>query len=504
MKEANRDCGVLLHITSLPGPYGIGEIGKEAMSFIDKLHEMDQRFWQFLPTNYPALHNSPYDTNSAFAQNPLLLSMDSLIKDGLLNNQDLKKIPSFNHKKVEFEKLKEWKLPLLDKAVNNFLLNSDQEELDNFHQFCQKNDSWLESYALFMVIKELQKNSNWSDWETKYRNLDVVALKEISKTYDLQIKYIKVLQFLFYKQWIHIREYAKAKNVQLIGDVPIYVSYNSADVWANQKLFRLNEDGKMKYQSGCPPDLWSDTGQAWGHPTYNWEAHEQTKFTWWIDRIDNLMNYVDIIRIDHFNGFAKYWEVNASDSNGVNGKWLKGKGDQLFKIAFSKLDGLNLIAEDLGDAWKDAAVLRNKYSIPGMHILQFSFHDNNPFDNMENNMVAYTGTHDNDTLIGFYQTIDNKSYRYLQKALLGRDSTKQILDFNDEEINWRMVEYCLKSNASMVIVPMQDILCLGSNSRMNTPATVSDKNWTWRIDISKLTNDRILKMKMITKNTGRS
>ena len=504
MKEANRDCGVLLHITSLPGPYGIGEIGKEAMSFIDKLHEMDQRFWQFLPTNYPALHNSPYDTNSAFAQNPLLLSMDSLIKDGLLNNQDLKKIPSFNHKKVEFEKLKEWKLPLLDKAVNNFLLKSDHVELDKFHQFCQKNDSWLESYALFMVIKELQKNSNWSDWETKYRNLDVVALKEISKTYDLQIKYIKVLQFLFYKQWTHIREYAKAKNVQLIGDVPIYVSYNSADVWANQKLFRLNEDGKMKYQSGCPPDLWSDTGQAWGHPTYNWEAHEQTKFTWWIDRIDNLMNYVDIIRIDHFNGFAKYWEVNASDSNGVNGKWLKGKGDQLFKIAFSKLDGLNLIAEDLGDAWKDAAVLRNKYSIPGMHILQFSFHDNNPFDNMENNMVAYTGTHDNDTLIGFYQTIDNKSYRYLQKALLGRDSTKQILDFNDEEINWRMVEYCLESNASMVIVPMQDILCLGSNSRMNTPATVSDKNWTWRIDISKLTNDRILKMKMITKNTGRS
>ena len=504
MKEANRDCGVLLHITSLPGPYGIGEIGKEAMSFIDKLHEMDQRFWQFLPTNYPALHNSPYDTNSAFAQNPLLLSMDSLIKDGLLSNQDLKKIPLFNHKKVEFEKLKKWKLPLLDKAVNNFLLNSDYEELDKFHQFCQKNDSWLESYALFMVIKEIQKNSNWSDWEIKYRKLDKVALKEISNTHELQIKYIKVLQFLFHKQWTHIREYAKAKNVQLIGDVPIYVSYNSADVWANQKLFRLDEDGKMKYQSGCPPDLWSDTGQAWGHPTYNWETHEQTKFTWWIDRIDNLMNYVDIIRIDHFNGFAKYWEVNASDSNGVNGKWLRGKGDQLLNIAFNKLDGLNLIAEDLGDAWKDAAVLRNKYSIPGMHILQFSFHDNNPFDNMENNMVAYTGTHDNDTLLGFYQTIDNKSYRFLQKALLGRDSTKQISDFNDEEINWRMIEYCLKSNASIVIVPMQDILCLGSNSRMNTPATVGDKNWTWRIDISKLTNDRILKMKMITKNAGRS
>ncbi len=503
MNIKNRGCGVLLHITSLPGPYGIGEIGKEALAFIDVLDEMGQKYWQFLPTNYPAQYNSPYDTDSAFAQNPLLLSIDSLIQDGLLSHHDIKKVPEFPVEKVDYNAVKKWKKPILNKAVNNFLIQNNHKNDVQFKKFVKKNNFWLDKYAIYLVIQELQRNTNWFEWDKKYKNPTEATLDEVSDKNKSKIESVKVLQYLYYKQWSVIREYSVKKNIRLIGDVPIYVSYNSADVWANQKLFRLNLDGSMKYQSGCPPDLWSETGQVWGHPTYDWDVHEKTNFTWWLERIKNLMEFVDIIRIDHFNGFAKYWEVSAKDSDGLNGKWLKGKGEQLLNVAFKKLKGLNLIAEDLGEAWREAAVLRKRYEIPGMHLLQFAFHKDNPFDMMEENMVAYTGTHDNDTLSGFYETIDKPTSKYLEEALIGENSSKQLSDCSNDDINWLMIEYCLRSNAYMAIIQAQDILCLGKEARVNTPATISEKNWAWRIDISKLTNDKIIKMRKIVKRTGR-
>ncbi len=503
MKIKSRGCGVLLHITSLPGPHGIGEIGKEAISFIDKLDEMGQKYWQFLPTNYPAQHNSPYDTNSAFAQNPLLLSIDSLIEDGLVGHHDIKKIPEFPAEKVDYDAVKKWKKPILNKAVNNFLQQDNYENDVQFKQFVNNNNFWLDQYAVYIVIQGIQQNTNWFEWDEKYKNPNKKTLENIRTNNELEIERVKVLQYFFYKQWAVVREYAAKKNIHLIGDVPIYVSYNSADVWANQKLFRLDLDGSMKYQSGCPPDLWSETGQVWGHPTYDWHVHEQTNFKWWLERIKNLMEFVDIIRIDHFNGFAKYWEVSAKDSDGLNGKWREGKGEQLLKVAYKKLEGLNLIAEDLGEAWRDAAVLRKKYGIPGMHLLQFSFYEDNPFNEMEENMVAYTGTHDNDTLYGFYETINKPTTKFLERALIGVNFSRQLSDCSNDDINWLMIEYCLRSNAYMTIIQAQDILCLGKESRMNTPSTISDQNWAWRIDISKLTDDKILKMKKIVKRAGR-
>ena len=492
-----RSSGVLLHISSLPGPYGIGEIGNEAKAFVNDLATMNQQYWQILPTNYPERHNSPYDTNSAFAQNPFLISLDGLIEDGLLSESDLEPIPEFTRSRVEFEKLKKWKKTLLRKAATNFS-NADNNDLTKYHEFCREQGFWLNGYATFMVLKEMQDQTDWSNWELKYKKFNEDIIDDIESRNKSEIEEIKILQYFFHKQWKALKTFANDKGIKLIGDIPIYISFNSSDVWTNQELFKLDKNCKMQCQSGVPPDHFMESGQLWGHPIYNWEKHENSDFSWWVNRINHTMQYVDLIRIDHFNGFAKYWEVPIQDSDAAGGRWVKAKGIELLKKVFKDNNKVNLIAEDLGEASADAAVLRNKYGIPGMNVLQFLFYDGDSIDNIEENTVLYTGTHDNDTSVGWFESLNNK---------LSSDEIndlKNILNSDSKGMNWSMIEYSFQARAKTVIVPVQDILGLGSDSRMNTPGTISENNWSWRMDSSELKDTMLRKMRDITEEANRA
>ena len=495
--KTQRTSGVLVHITSLPGPYGIGEIGDAAKKFVNDLAKMGQHYWQILPTNFPEKHNSPYDTNSAFAQNPFLISLDELIKDGLIMRSDLNPIPEFSERKVEFEKLKTWKYSILKKAVTNFLLG-DEDNLIEYRKFCNEQGFWLNDYALFMVIKDIEDQIDWTYWESGYKNRKKETIEDLELRYNSEIEEIKTLQFLFDRQWRSLKAHACKKGIKLIGDIPIYISFNSSDVWMNQELFKLDEDCKMQFQSGVPPDYFMESGQLWGHPIYDWQKHQDSNFAWWINRIDHMMKYVDIIRIDHFNGLAKYWEIPIKDVDATQGQWVEAKGSELLENVFKNNGNVNLIAEDLGEAAADAAILRNKHDIPGMSILQFSFYEIENLRDMEENTVLYTGTHDNDTSIGWYESLNDK----LSKNEI--DTLKNVLKSDLKEVNWHMIEYSLQSRAMTVIVPIQDILGLGSDARMNTPGTINDKNWSWRMNGSELKNSMMEKMKNITEKANRA
>tara|TARA_B100000902_G_scaffold18861_1_gene22642 strand:- start:2451 stop:3911 length:1461 start_codon:yes stop_codon:yes gene_type:complete len=486
-----------VHITSLPGPYGIGEIGDAAKKFVNDLAKMGQHYWQILPTNFPEKHNSPYDTNSAFAQNPFLISLDELIKDGLIMRSDLNPMPEFSERKVEFEKLKTWKYSILKKAVTNFLLG-DEDNLIEYRKFCNEHDFWLNDYALFMVIKDIEDQIDWTYWESGYKNRKKETIEDLELRYNSEIEEIKTLQFLFDRQWRSLKAHACKKGIKLIGDIPIYISFNSSDVWMNQELFKLDEDCKMQFQSGVPPDYFMESGQLWGHPIYDWQKHQDSNFSWWIDRINHMMKYVDIIRIDHFNGLAKYWEIPIEDVDATQGQWVEAKGSELLENVFKNNGNVNLIAEDLGEAAADAPILRNKHDIPGMSILQFSFYEIENLRDMEENTVLYTGTHDNDTSIGWYESLNDK----LSKNEI--DTLKNVLKSDLKEVNWHMIEYSLQSRAMTVIVPIQDILGLGSDARMNTPGTINDKNWSWRMNGSELKNSMMEKMKNITEKANRA
>ena len=495
--KSKKTSGILLHISSLPGPYGIGEIGPEAKLFIDDLEKMGPHYWQILPTNYPETCNSPYDTNSAFAQNPFLLSLDVLIEDGLITRMDLEPIPKFSVNRINFKKLKEWKYPILKQAAYDFLNKCNNVEIEIYHHFCKDNNYWLYHYSLFMVIKNIENKTYWSEWKDKYKELDKDAIRQIAQMKHDEIEEIKVLQYLFCKQWKDLKTYSNNKGIKLIGDIPIYISYSSADVWTHQNLFKLDHKGKMVYQSGCPPDHFMESGQLWGHPIYDWQKHLDTGFQWWINRIDHLMKFVDIIRIDHFNGFAKYWEVPAKAQDASGGKWVESRGEELLETIYKTDSQIALIAEDLGEAAADAAVIREKFDIPGMNVLQFSFADADPLSNIQKNTVLYTGTHDNDTAVGWYKTI----HEHLSQMEI--DNAKRILDLDRKDVNWSLIEYSLNSNAFTVIVPIQDLLGLGSDARMNTPGTISNENWSWRLHPNKLNSSIIEKMKQLTQKSNR-
>ena len=500
MNNFSRSSGVLIHITSLPGPYGVGEIGSHIKWFIDILAKMNQKYWQFLPTNYPENYNSPYDTNSAFAQNPMLIGLDDLIDKGLIQKEDLKPVPNFSNTKVDFEKLTKWKMPILLKAVSAFL-KSGEIEFQKFEKFCSKNSFWLEDYAVFMVLKEINKNRSWANWDLPQKNLDPVHITMIKKKESERIQKIKILQYLFFSQWKKLKSYANSKGVALIGDIPIYVSYNSADVWKNKNLFKLNMDGEMIFQSGCPPDSFMKTGQVWGHPIYDWEKHLDTNFEWWCQRMRYLNQLVDVIRIDHFNGFAKYWEIPAEDTTGLRGKWKSSLGELLLKALYDNIKNINLIAEDLGEAAKDAAAIMEKYNIPGMQVLQFLLEDES-FQNINGNKILYTGTHDNETSVQWFQNIIKEG---MKKNINEKEKRIKFIlgkDFNN--IHWSMISFCMDSSASIVIFPMQDLLGLGPEGRMNTPGTVGDQNWTWRMERDSINEKLINRMSDLTKETFRS
>ena len=483
-----RSSGILLHPTSLSGPDGIGDLGPEAFRWIDFLKQTGCSFWQVLPLGPTGYGDSPYQCFSAFAGNPYLISPAMLLQDGLLTLQNLDDRPQFEETEIDFGKTIEWKNKVLTRAYTHFKNSSNQKIRREFLDFLQQNSEWLDDYALFMAIKEDQGGGSWISWPDKLLRLrDPQALVEFGNNHSDAIESQKLRQFLFFKQWFAVKKYANSKDIKIIGDIPIFVSFDSADTWANPGLFFLDKNCKPTVVAGVPPDYFSPTGQLWGNPLYRWDVHHSTGYKWWISRIKATLEQVDIIRLDHFRGFAGYWEVKANALTAEKGRWVKGPGALFFDYLQKELKDLPIIAEDLGEITPDVVELRDRYNLPGMKILQFGFVD--PTDaflphNYLPNCVAYTGSHDNATARGWYNTASEKE----------KDFLRRYLSRSGEDVSWDMIRAIWSSVASLAIAPMQDFLSLGNEARMNFPGRLGG-NWTWRMRASVYDNNLLVRIR---------
>jgi 4-alpha-glucanotransferase len=481
-----RSCGVLLHITSLPSPYGIGTLGKDAEEFINLLRDSNQKYWQVLPINPVGYGNSPYQSYSAFAGEPLLIDLDDLVANGLLTkskceDSDFGADPTF----VDFEKVARVKMRLLNEAFKSF------EEDIAYLAFIKEEAAWLDNYALFMAIKEANGNIAFSEWDNAIRLFREEAVKKSLDDTEIakRVKFWKFTQYIFRRQWDKLRRYAKKNGVKIIGDIPIYASPDSADVWTNQDLFQLDSAGKPLKVAGVPPDYFSKTGQLWGNPLYDWSAMKKDGYLWWIERFKNAAKLYDTIRIDHFRAFDTYWAVPYGEKTAINGKWLNGPGMDLFNAinADKDLAGYPIIAEDLGELFDSVKVLLKQTGYPGMKILQFGFggEDNEHLPhNYSKNMVVYTGTHDNSTIA---------------EALKSNKSAKRYVSPNFlESVHWACIRSLYASNAGMVLIPMQDLLGLDDSARMNRPGTIGGQNWIWRIKKGAFKARIVKKLKLLS------
>jgi len=475
-----RSSGVLLHPTSLPGPDGIGDLGTSAFRFVDWLHQHGQSLWQILPLGPTSFGDSPYQTLSAFAGNPLLISLESLVEDGWLQAQDFKDRPAFDEGRVDFGAVIDWKFSCLQKAWTVFLARAGKSNWNQFNSFRQDNAGWLEDFALFMALKNEAGGKPWCDWEASLVAREEEALQAARTRLDKSISSFAFMQWLFFEQWQKVKVYASAKGVRLVGDVPIFVAYDSSDVWANPEYFQLGDDGRPTHVAGVPPDYFSKTGQLWGNPLYDWDALKADGYCWWIDRLRTGLEMVDLVRIDHFRGFAGYWEVPATEKTAVNGTWQPGPGGDFFQ-ALQKVFGENLplIAEDLGVITTDVVKLRDDFNLPGMKILQFAWSgpDNLflPHEHVTNSVV-YSGTHDNDPTLGWWEHLTDAATRQLVQEYTGCPA---------EEPNWTLIRLGMMSCAHTFIATMQDVLGLAREARMNLPGEGTG-NWNWRMPASAL------------------
>ena len=492
----DRSSGILLHPTSLPGPYGIGDLGPQAYRFMDWLESTGCKLWQILPLGPTGYGDSPYQCFSAFAGNPYLISPEMLIQDGLLTHDDLMVNLDFNASRVDFGLLIPWKLDLLQKAFSRFA-SSPKEMHDGFEYFCAQNVAWLDDYSLFMALKESNGGNAWNTWAEPLRSREKSALDKARGELSDAILRHSFYQFLFFRQWESVRKYANDKDIKIIGDAPIFVAYDSADVWSHPELFYLDEAGNPTVVAGVPPDGYSATGQLWGNPLYRWDVHKETGYAWWVERIKFTLKTIDILRLDHFRGFAGYYEIPATDKTAENGHWVPGPGSDLFRAIDSKLsDGiatteikLPIIAEDLGLVTPDVIALLDEFQLPGMKVLQFGFSGpDNPFlpHNYVSNCVAYTGTHDNDTARGWFESAEEHerefALRYLNIAP-SEDSDPSGIHPQDkpsEGFAWNLIRDVWSSVAVIAVAPMQDLLNLGGEARMNYPSRLGG-NWEWRI-----------------------
>ncbi len=475
-----RSAGVVLHPTSLPGKYGIGELGKEAKQWIDVLEAAGQTLWQVMPLGPTGYGDSPYQSFSAFAGNPYLISIDSLIEQEFLRLSDLEDMPVFSASQVDFGAVIPWKLKVLSAAYERFGVVADGSSFGSFDAFCQREAYWLDDYALFMACKEANGGKQWTVWDVDLRTRNPETLTEWQNRLEEPILKQKFWQWLFYSQWQDLHDYAASKGISIIGDIPIFVSMDSADTWANPELFFLDEQGEPTVVAGVPPDYFSETGQRWGNPLYRWDVLEATHYSWWIKRVQAVLNQVDIVRIDHFRGFEAYWEIPASEDTAIRGTWVKGGGQPFFdamREAFG--DDLAIIAEDLGVITPEVEALRDDNNLPGMQILQFAFSTdaNNLYlpHNYPKQSVVYTGTHDNDTTVGWYASATTKE-QDLARRYLGRDGSN---------IAWDLIRLAYASPAVLALTTLQDILNLGSEGRMNTPG-VAAGNWSWRFSFDEI------------------
>lgn len=483
-----RKSGILLHPTSLPGELGVGDLGKWAYRFVDFLVESGHKLWQILPLGPPGIGHSPYQAYSSNAGNPLLISIQSVIEQGLLPPEDLQNAPRFPDSHVDFETVIPFKSRLLKKAARNFFTGNPGSLQGEFDQFCESSNSWLDAFAEFSALKHANFGASWTHWNPS------IPLDPIEASDE------KFIQFLFFRQWKSLKRYCNDRGIQIIGDIPIFIAHDSSDVRANPGLFDLDSRGNPRTIAGVPPDYFSKTGQCWGNPLYRWDEMERTGYRWWIGRVEAMLNMVDIIRLDHFRGFEKFWEIPAGSKTAVDGRWAEGPGDHFFLALFKALGKLPFIAEDLGYITPEVHQLRDRHGFPGMRVLQFAFGDEStenphkPYNFIEN-CVAYTGTHDNDTTAGWFSA---KSDQMRKEQALAR----KYMGSECREPVWGFIRMLLSSVAGMAIVPMQDYLGLGSDARMNVPATTGH-NWGWRMRGDQMRPELAEKLKEMNQLYGR-
>ena len=476
-----RSAGILLHPTSLPGKFGIGDLGPSAYHFVEFLKAAGQTLWQVFPLGPTGYGDSPYQCFSAFAGNPLLISPEFLHRDGLLSDADLAHPHKYNAHKIDFGSVIELKTKLLRKAFHNF--SKSKNISDECKEFCSKNEYWLEDYALFMAAKSHHGGVQWTEWDAS-----IAFRKDLSswkKKLADEINYQKFVQYTFHKQWTALREFVHQNGIKIIGDLPIFIAYDSADLWANKELFTVRKDGSLEFVAGVPPDYFSATGQLWGNPLYKWKEMEKDDFLWWRRRISNLLTMVDIVRIDHFRGFDAFWEIPGDAETAINGRWVKAPGHKLFNAIKKSLGVLPIIAEDLGVITDSVEELRDHFGFPGIKILQFGLGEDGdkkflPHNHIKN-CVVHTGSHDNETTHGFLESERHKNsgvYEWAQK----------YFNYYGDNLTYELIRAAYQSPANICVIPMQDILNLGNEARMNYPGRPGG-NWTWRFTWNQVSND---------------
>jgi 4-alpha-glucanotransferase len=502
-----RASGILLHPTSLPGRFGVGDLGPSACRFADFLAASGQSLWQVLPLGPTGYGDSPYACYSAFAGNTLLISPEILFAEGLLNLDELNEVPSVPVQAVDFGRAHEIKATVLAKAFARFQRATDAEFRAEFETFAEHNSSWLDDYALFRALKTEHGGKAWHEWEGSLVRREAAALERARIELHEQIEAHKFAQFLFFKQWFELKAYCQQRSISLIGDVPIFVAEDSADVWTHPEQFKLDQNGIPTVVAGVPPDYFSATGQLWGNPLYNWEHMLKDGFKWWIERVRAILQIVDIARIDHFRGFAASWEIPGGDKTAERGRWVEVPGRELFNAIRKALGELPIIAEDLGVITPDVEKLRDDFSFPGMRILQFAFSsDQKNIDlphNYHRNVVVYTGTHDNDTTVGWFNSVAGAgSTRSAAQITAEKNFCLKYLHTDGSEIHWDFIRAVLASVADTAMLPLQDLLGLGSEARMNLPNSKTG-NWTWRFPDGALTEAHSERLRDLTETYGR-
>lgn len=489
-----RGSGILLHITSLPSPYGIGAFGKEAYEFVDFLKEAGQSYWQILPLGMTSFGDSPYQSFSAYAGNPYFIDLNILIEAGFLNADELIDIDfGDDEEEVDYEKVFLNRMPILRSAYRRAI----KEKRDEILAFKEENIDWIDDYSLYMTAKTDHDLKSWQEWDEDIKLRKPEAIKYYRDNFEEEINFWVYLQYEFFKQWNSLKKYANDNGIEIIGDIPIYVAEDSADVWANSNLFLLDEELRPTKVAGCPPDAFSETGQLWGNPIYDWDAMEELGFDWWIKRIEANYRLYDIIRIDHFRGFESYWQVPYGDKTAIDGEWIQGPGMKLFNAIKNKLGDISVIAEDLGFLTDEVLKFREESGFPGMKVLQFAFDTREESDylphNYDKNCVVYTGTHDNDTADGWFENANKDDVEL---------SIKYLNLNKDEGYNWGFIRGAWSSVANLAIAQMQDFLGLGDEARMNIPSTLGG-NWQWRFKADCLTDELAERINNITKLYGR-
>jgi 4-alpha-glucanotransferase len=499
-----RQAGVCLHLTSLPGSGGIGEIGEAAFQFIDALEQMNLGFWQFLPTGPTGFGNSPYQSLSTFAGNEMLIDMTGLVRLGLLTGEEIQPLTRLPESRVNYGALIPVKSALLGLAADRFAERASSQLKSQFDLFQdQHDDPWLHDYALFRVLKSRHGEKEWLRWPARYRCHDENALRQLeSQAWD-QLLQVKTIQFLFCRQWQEMQQYATDKGVVLFGDMPIYVALDSADAWASRDLLRLDKNDRPELVAGVPPDYFSENGQLWGNPVYDWDAHAAVNYTWWISRFRRALQMTELVRVDHFRGFESFFAIARTAKTARNGEWRKGPGDALFDALYGALGELPIVAEDLGVITPEVDALRDRYKIPGMKVLQFEVLRKD-FDiiNIPDNCVCYTGTHDNDTIAGWYRgnpggDDDPSAVRRTRRLIRDHCNGRAATIYHD------MIRLAFSSNARLAITPLQDFLGLGSAARLNTPGTAT-LNWCWRTSQKVFDSDFHENVARLVEDSGRS